>query len=160
MATDVLRAAVAGYRDLVTENFAASGSALGLASALPVQIAGTLVMPGDDPDGTRTSLHYQLIPAQSSSRDPVTDIQLKLVTAPGTRPPGARIAAFRYDRRRNPFYVPSAHTTWPPPIGQSRPATNLAYQWLSADLDAAPVDSNTHHTNSGYLRLTGVCPAA
>ena len=49
--TEVLGAAVTGYRDLVAENFAAFGWALGLNSALPVQVKGTLIIPEDDTDG-------------------------------------------------------------------------------------------------------------
>ena len=133
--TEVLRAAVTGYRDLVAENFAAFGWALGLNSALPVQVEGTLVIPDDDTDGEYTSLHYQLKPARPADRQAVSHVHLELVTQPGAGQRGARIEAWPYDRRRTPFYVPVSYNT-SPPTGQSRPATNLAYQWLAADLHA------------------------
>jgi hypothetical protein len=133
--TEVLSAAVTGYRDLVAENFAAFGWALGLNSALPVQVEGTLVIPEDDNDGEHTSLHYQLKPAQPADRQPVSHVNLDLLTQPGNGWPATQIIASPYDRKRTPFYIPVSHNT-PPPTGQPRPATNLAYQWLVADLHA------------------------
>jgi hypothetical protein len=133
--TEVLGAAVTGYRDLVAENFATFGWALGLNSALPVQVEGTLVIPDDDTDGEYTSLHYQLKPGRPGDCEAVSRVHLDLVTQPGAGRRGAWIVACAYDRRRTPFYVPVSYNT-PPPIGQSRPATNLAYQWLAADLHA------------------------
>jgi hypothetical protein len=35
----------------------------------------------------------------------------------------------------SPLYIPALHNP-PLPAGQTRPATNLAYEWLSADLYA------------------------
>ena len=133
--TEVLGDAVTGYRDLVAENFAAFGWALGLNSALPVRVEGTLVIPDDDADGERASLHYQLKPVGPDDRDGVSHVHLDLVTQPGAGRRDARIAAWPYDRRRSPFYVPTSYNTQPF-TGQSRPATNLAYQWLAADLHA------------------------
>lgn len=132
---EVLRAAVIGYRDLVAENFAAFGWALGLNSALPVQVEGTLVISEDDKDGEHSSLHYRLKPAETASRDPVSHVQLDLLTQPGAGWRGARAYGSLHDRRPTPFYGPASYTT-PPPTGQPRPATNLAYQWLSTDLHA------------------------
>ena len=133
--TEVLSAALTGYRDLVAENFAAFGWALGLNSALPVQVEGTLIMPADDNDGEHSSLHYRLKPAQEADPDATPHVHLDLLTQPGDGWGGTRIVASPYDRRRTPFYVPVSYNN-PPPTGQSRPATNLAYQWLAADLHA------------------------
>ena len=133
--TEVLGAAVSGYRDLVAENFAAFGWALGLNSALPVQVEGRLIIPEAGTDGEHCSLHYQLNPCQAAGSDAVSHIDLDLVTQPGTQWRGAQVVAMPYDRRRTPFYVPIGYNI-SPPIGQSRPATNLAYQWLAADLHA------------------------
>lgn len=132
---DVLPAAVTGYRNLVAENFAAFGWALGLNSALPVQVEGRLIIPEAGNDGEHSSLHYQLNPSQAAGRNPVSHVYLDLVTHPGAGWRGARVLAAPYDRRRTPFYIPIGYNT-PPPIGHSRPATNLAYQWLAADLHA------------------------
>lgn len=104
--TEILGAAVTGYRDLVTENFACFGWALGLNSGLPVQVKGTLAIPEDDTDGEFTHLHYQLKPATTAGRDAVSDVQLDLLTEPGTGWRGARMVASRYERRQTPFYVP------------------------------------------------------
>ncbi len=133
--TEVLSAAVTGYRDLVAENFACFGWALGLNSALPVQVKGTLAIPEDDTNGEYTHLLYQLKPAMSGGRDPVSDVQLDLLTEPGTGWRGARAVTSPYDRKRTPFYVPVSYNS-PPPTGQPRPTTNLAYQWLATDLHA------------------------
>lgn len=129
---EILSAAVAGYRNLVTENFPGFGWALALNSILPVQVEGTLLYQ-DGSDGEYSSLHYQLIPDRAAGREAVSHVHLDLVTQPGTGRQGARVLATPHDRRRNPFYVPTGHTI-PTPIGQSRAATNLAYQWLAADL--------------------------
>ena len=131
--TDVLGAAVTGYRDLVTENFAAFGWALGLNSALPVRVEGMLVIPDDDIDDKYASLHYQLKPVLPADREAISYVHLDLVTEPGSEWRGARNVAWPYDRRRTPFYVPVSDDI-PPPTGQLRPATDLAYQWLAADL--------------------------
>ena len=82
--TEVLRTAVTGYRDIVTENFAAFGWALGLNSALPVQVEGTLVIPEDDNFGDHTKLHYELKPARAASRDTVLGRPSGFADQPGT----------------------------------------------------------------------------
>ncbi len=133
--TEVLGAAVTGYRDLVAENFAAFGWALGLNSALPVQVEGRLIIPQGDNYGEHSSLHYELQPARTAGRDAVSHVHLDLVTQPGAEWQGTPNIASPYDRRRTAFYVPISHNI-SPPTGQSRPATNLAYQWLAADLHA------------------------
>ena len=57
------------------------------------------------------------------------------MTQPDDGWPGPPIPAWPHDRRRTPFYIPVSYNI-PPPIGQSRPATNLAYHWLAHDLYA------------------------
>jgi len=133
--TDVLAAAVTGYRDLITENFARFGWALGLNSALPVLVEGTLVVLDDDPDGVHANLHYQMYPAPTPSAGPVAQVRLDLQTDTQASRRGAWVDARPYDRKRIPFYTPAAHTI-EPPTGLARPATNLAYEWLAADLRA------------------------
>lgn len=132
--TKVLSDAVTGYRDLVDRNFAGFGWALGLNSVLPVHIEGAVAMPADDHDGTRSSLSYQLKPDRTASQEAPPRVQLDLLTQPG---PGQTLSIYasQADRTRTPFYVPTSHSTLLP-TGQSRPATNLAYEWLAADLHA------------------------
>ena len=131
--TEVLRDAVTGYRDLVELNFAGFGWALGLNSVLPVHVEGAVAMhdDGNDPHGT---LFYELKPDRTAAPDAPPRVHLDLITQPGYGH-GARAFASIIDRRRTPFYVPTSHNTLLP-TGQSRPATNLAYQWLAADLHA------------------------
>jgi hypothetical protein len=134
VAVDVLRAAVTGYRDLVEHNFATFGWTLGLNSVLPVCVEGAVEMPEDDVNGEHSSLIYQLRPDAAAGKGAVTSIHLVLLTDPGTGS-HARASASALDRRRIPFYTPVQHNTWLP-TGQSWAATNLAYQWLAADLHA------------------------
>lgn len=132
--TEVMRDAVVGYRDLVDQNLAEFGWALGLNSVLPVRVEGTVTMPADDADGQHSSLTYELKPDRTGSREAEPPVHLDLLSQP--RPgqpflPGDSPA----DRRRTPFYAPASHMI-EPPTGQIRPATNLAYEWLAADLHA------------------------
>lgn len=133
--TDVLHAAVIGYRDLVSENFAAFGWALGLNSALPVEVEGALAIPEDDKDGEYTMLNYRMKPSRAGGHEAVSHIHLDLLTQPGSGWRGARGFGSTRGARRSPFYLSASYNT-PPLTGQSRPATNLAYQWLATDLRA------------------------
>jgi hypothetical protein len=74
-------------------------------------------------------------PSQADGHEAVSRIHLDLLTQPGTGWRGARGAASAYDWKRTPFYHPVSYNTQPH-TGQARPATNLAYQWLSTDLHA------------------------
>lgn len=132
--TDVLRDAVTGYRDLVNQNFANFGWALGLNSVLPSSVEGTVVMPENDNEGERTSLLYELKPDRTASRETPPRVQLELLTRPGPPQP-APVLTSPADRKRTPFYVPTSHNDMLP-TGQLTPATKLAYQWLAADLYA------------------------
>jgi len=132
--TQVLRDAVTGYRDVVDQNFAGFGWALGLNSVLPVRVEGTVDMSEDDNEGAHSGLFYELKPDRRASREAPPRVQLDLLTQPDPGQP-APIFASPADRRRTPFYVPTSHNPQLP-TGQSRPATNLAYEWLAADLHA------------------------
>jgi hypothetical protein len=130
--TEVLRAAVTGYQGLVEENFAGFGWALGLNSVLPVRVEGTVIMPSDDAAGQHSCLQYELKPSRQEVSH--VDVDLDLVTRPGDWQP-APASASDADRAMSPFYIPALHNP-PLPTGQTRPATNLACEWLSADLYA------------------------
>lgn len=126
--TGVLRAAVTGYQDLVRENFAGFGRALGLNSVMPARVEGSVIMHADDPDGQRNSLSYQL----KRSPDATIHVALNLVTQPDPwQPP--QFADTAADRRNTPFHIPTQYNPLLP-TGQTRPATNLAYEWLASDL--------------------------
>jgi len=126
--TEVLRAAVTGYQDLVQENFAGFGRALGLNSVMPACVEGSVIMPADDTDGQRSGLRYQLKPSPAA----ITHVNLNLLTQPEVwQPP--RFADMADDRIKAPFYMPAQHNPMLP-TGQTRPATNLAYEWLASDL--------------------------
>ena len=130
----ILSDAVHGYQNLVTENFASFGSTLGLYSVLPVRVTGAVQLPQDDVDGMHSGMMYELKPDHGPTGAAVTAVRLSLITDSG---PGryAHDVTAPVDRKQAPFYRPVAHNTWLP-LGQLRPATNLAYQWLAADLHA------------------------
>ncbi|MGI5401489.1 hypothetical protein ACQEVG_19010 [Streptomyces sp. CA-135486] len=128
--TEVLRDAVTGYRDLVTENFPRFGSALGLSSVLPVRAEGQVIMNEAGPDGS--GLYYTLSPDPAGLNAPPY-VALTLASAPQplrspAEPlmPGTRQTVFR----RTSDHLISL------PTGSPRPATNLAYTWLADDLKA------------------------
>jgi hypothetical protein len=131
---DVLRGAVIGYRDLVQRNLSGFGWALGLNGVLPVRIEGTVVMPEGDIDGGYSELFYELKPDPTAPYDSPPRIHLDLSTRPWHEQLHRTSATFN-DRRRTPFYVPAPHNI-PLPTGSARAATNLAYEWLGADLQA------------------------
>jgi hypothetical protein len=133
VAADVLRDAVIGYRDLVDQNFARFGGTLSLNGVLPVRVEGVVDMPEEDADGMHSGLLYELKPDPTAARESVPVVHLGLSnSSPGRH---THVFTAAVDRKRTPFYKPIADNTWLP-TGSSRPATNLAYQWLAADLHA------------------------
>jgi len=131
VAEDVLRDAVTGYRDLVDHNFARFGGALSLNSVLPVRVEGIAEVLPDDPDGSRSGLAYQLKPDPGADRNMAPAVEITLSETEHGRYNQEFTA--REGRNSTPFYRPLAFDTWLP-TGADRPATNLAYQWLAADL--------------------------
>ena len=132
--TGILRDAVTGYKDLVDQNFARFGWALGLNSVLPARVEGEVIMPDSDPEGRYSLVVYELKPDHTASRNTPPEVQLDLLTrrrAIRPDPPGATSA----DLRGSPFHEPVRQNTMPM-TGQVRPATNLAYRWLASDLHA------------------------
>lgn len=129
----VLRDAVTGYRDLVDENFPCFGGTLSLNSVLPVRVEGLVDIPEDDVDGMRSGLLYELKPDPTANRESVPIVHLGLSkSSPGRH---THVFTSAVDRKRAPFYRPIAQNALLP-TGTVRPATNLAYQWLAADLHA------------------------
>lgn len=98
-------------------------------------VEGTLVVPEDDTGGEHTSLDYQLKPCRPADRQAVSRVHLDLLTQREDGRPAAQVIAWPNDHRQTPFCIPVSYSI-PPPTGQSRPATNLAYQWLAGDLRA------------------------
>jgi hypothetical protein len=129
--TDILRDAVTGYRDLVTENFPRFGSALGLYSVLPVRAEGQVITREDGPEGS--GLNYTLTPAPDCPRDAPPQVSLVLAEAP--QPLRGQAGLMEADSRQSVFHRTSDHLI-SLPTGAPRPATNLAYDWLADDLGA------------------------
>lgn len=128
--TDVLRDAVTGYRDLVTENFPRFGSALGLYSVLPVHAEGQVITREDGPEGS--GLYYTLTPVPERPLDASPQVSLVLAEAPQ---PLRDQAGLVEASRQTVFHRTSDHLI-SLPTGVLRPATNLAYNWLADDLGA------------------------
>ncbi|MGC9544872.1 hypothetical protein [Streptomyces sp. UG1] len=129
--TDVLRDAVTGYRDLVTENFPRFGSALGLYSVLPVRAEGQVITREDGPEGS--SLYYTLTPIRDRPLDAPPQVSLVLAGAP--QPLRDQAALMEAGSRQSVFHRTSDHLI-SLPTGAPRSATNLAYNWLADDLGA------------------------
>lgn len=129
----ILRDALIGYRQLVELNFPSLASALGLYSALPVSAEGMVVMPEDDTDGSHSGLIHTLRPKAAGRRNDPPEVDLDLWTEPGFGPtspfPGGPVESKTSFHR--PYYVDRELST-----GSSRPATELAYEWLVRDLKA------------------------
>ncbi|MGW4172171.1 hypothetical protein ACWEGX_35295 [Streptomyces chartreusis] len=129
----ILRDALIGYRQLVELNFPSLASALGLYSALPVSAEGMVVMPEDDTDGSHSGLIHTLRPKAAGRRNDPPEVDLDLWTEPGFGPtspfPGGPVKSKTNFHR--PYYVDRELST-----GSSRPATELAYEWLVRDLKA------------------------
>jgi hypothetical protein len=128
-----LQDALIGYRQLVELNFPSLAPALGLYSALPVSAEGMVVMPEDDTDGSHSGLIHTLRPKAAGRRSDPPEVDLDLWTEPGFGPtspfPGGPVDSKTNFHR--PYYVDRELST-----GSSRPATELAYEWLVRDLRA------------------------
>lgn len=129
----ILRDALIGYRQLVELNFPSLAPALGLYSALPVSAEGMVVMPEDDTDGSHSGLIHTLRPKAAGRRNDPPEADLDLWTEPGFGPTSPFLGG-PVDSKTNfhrPYYVDRELST-----GSSRPATELAYEWLVRDLKA------------------------
>ncbi|MFD5079549.1 hypothetical protein [Streptomyces sp. NPDC058371] len=129
--TEVLRDAVVGYRDLVSENFPRFGSALGLRSVLPVRVEGQVITREDGPEGS--CLYYTLTPDLDSPLDAVPQVSLTLAEAP--QPLRDETGLMEGGNAQTVFHRTSDHMI-SLPTGDPRPATNIAYNWLADDLRA------------------------
>ncbi|WP_416959513.1 hypothetical protein [Streptomyces sp. Agncl-13] len=134
LTTRVLVDAVAGYLDLVQTNFSAFGSALGLYSILPVDIRGTITQPPESEDGYPASLSFSWHPNPNKSSIAVPDIELRTETYPGQWPLWYAPSGTRPESR-TAYHLPMVEDGVLL-LGDHRPASNLAYEWLARDLHA------------------------
>jgi hypothetical protein len=143
---NVLSDALIGYRDIVEHNFARFGPALGLYGVLPVRIKGTIFTDDDGADNPQSSLLYEISANPNAQRASNPDVDLELLTQAeipqyyaktAANPPrgGLRASITEEDGPQTRFYVPTKYDT-DLLTGLSRPATNLAYEWLADDLQA------------------------
>ncbi|MBB4930683.1 hypothetical protein F4561_001503 [Lipingzhangella halophila] len=127
--TQVFQDALAGYHDLVSENFSTFGAALGLFSNLPVRAEGNVIMNDADPDHD-DAVWYTLKPNSTASPQSPGAI-FTIANSPKPLHDGSSTTAM--PGRRSAFHRPTDRLT-SPLTGDDLAATNLAYRWLVTDL--------------------------
>jgi len=134
IATDVLRDALVGYRELVELNFPNFGAALGLHSVLPVRVDGLVARFDGDTQRSQVEMVVELIQDPSLGARSIPPVNLQLVTGSADE----SLHEFRQARRRaaRSTFGPRMVEDLPLDLHVARPATNLAYRWLASDLKA------------------------
>ncbi|WP_143660216.1 MULTISPECIES: hypothetical protein [unclassified Streptomyces] len=130
---DVVRDALAGYRDLVQHNFPRFGAALGLYSIFPVRADGLVIMP--EPGNTKAysaNVAYTLRTNAGSRMQDAPAVEFDLVEEPNI--PSSLWSSLQEDHA-SVFHRPAVHHE-ELSTGLERQATNLAYSWLARDLKA------------------------
>ncbi|WP_204000794.1 hypothetical protein [Virgisporangium aurantiacum] len=130
-ATDIVREALIGYRQLAETSFPAFGDALGLYSMLPVRVEGLVRRPVNDENASMIEMIVSLNPDRDAQRSDVPSVDLRLVPDDGD-------AFWTFSQQRRT----AARTTFGQsplqnldlPLGHTCPATSLAYRWLVQDL--------------------------
>jgi hypothetical protein len=141
LATDIVRQALIGYRQLAETSFPAFGDALGLYSMLPVRVEGLIRRPINDENAYTIKMILSLGLDRDAQRSDVPSVDLRLVPDDGHA-----FWTFSQERRS------AARTTFGQsplqnvvlPLGHTCPATSLAYRWLVQDL-AGVGWLNDHH---------------
>jgi len=131
MATDIMREALIGYRQLAESSFPAFGDALGLYSMLPVRVEGLVRRPVNDENAYTIEMIVSLDPDHHARRSDPPSVDLRLVPDEGHE-----FWTFSQERRS------AARTTFGQsplqsvdlPLHHTCPATSLAYRWLIRDL--------------------------
>jgi hypothetical protein len=131
LATDIVREALVGYRQLAETSFPAFGDALGLYSMLPVRVEGLVRRPVNDENAYMIEMIVSLDPDRDAQRSDEPSVDLRLVPDDGHE-----FWKFSQERRN------AVHTTFGQsplqnlelPLGHTCPATSLAYRWLVQDL--------------------------
>ncbi|MDG6108811.1 hypothetical protein Daura_06150 [Dactylosporangium aurantiacum] len=135
LANDLLREAIIGYRHLVETNFPRFGSALGLYGMLPLHVEGFIDRP--EPGSDIYSLHMTTMlhrrPGAERDAEPTVTVTF---TGGDTTPNFWDRGRGHYARAAPTRFDQSPVQNIELPLHSTRPATNLAYQWLAADLAA------------------------
>jgi hypothetical protein len=134
IATDILRDALVGYRELVELNFPNFGAALGLYSLLPVRIEGIVARFEGDAQRSQVETIVELIQDPSLSARTMPPVSLQLVTA--REDESLYQFAQARGRARPSTFGPRTVEELPLGLHVARPATNVAYHWLARDLKA------------------------
>ncbi|WNV82895.1 hypothetical protein [Umezawaea sp. Da 62-37] len=131
MAADVVREAIIGYRQLVESAFPAFGDALGLYSMLPVRVEGIVRQPVNDEGPYPVVMLLSLNPDLHAQRSDIPSVDLQLAPEDGQA-----FWAFGKDRESTyrTTFGQSSLQSMELPLDLERPATYLAYQWLTQDL--------------------------
>jgi hypothetical protein len=131
LATDIVRQALIGYRQLAETSFPAFGDALGLYSMLPVCVDGLLERPINDENAHAIEIVVSLDVDRNAQRSDMPSVNLRL--APDD---GQAFWTFGQERRRaaRTTFGQSSLQNMNLPLGHPCPATSLAYRWLVQDL--------------------------
>jgi hypothetical protein len=136
LVNQVLTAAAAGYRDLVTRNFSTFGPALGRYSIQPFRVMGVLQIPAEENltgrimDDPQPVLRYFLTHDNEAANECCADIKLATTSSFDSDD------AFNLIRRSAQIGGPFAPRTIHHEVLRltGRPATEYAYRWLKDDL--------------------------
>jgi hypothetical protein len=131
LATDLVREALIGYRQLAEYAFPAFGDALGLYGMLPVRVEGLVQRPVNDENAYMVRMIVCLEPDRDRQRSDVPSVNLRLVPDDGHE-----IWTFSQERHRavRTTFGHSPLQNVNLPLGHTCPATSLAYRWLVQDL--------------------------
>ena len=131
MATDIVREAVIGYRQLAESAFPAFGDALGLYSMLPIRVEGLVRRPVNDENAYAIEMLISLDPDLHAQRSDIPSVDLRL--APDD---DQAFWTFSQDRRSaaRTTFGQSPLQSMDLPLHLTCPATSLAYRWLAQDL--------------------------
>jgi hypothetical protein len=134
-AADILREAIIGYRQLVETNFPQFGNALGLYGMLPLHLEGFIGRPesGSGISSVHVTLMLHPRPGVKREAEPTTTLTF---IADGTTPTVWERSTEHHRRAASTRFGQSPVQDVELPLHTSRPATNLAYQWLATDLAA------------------------
>ncbi|MEV7227294.1 hypothetical protein AB0M79_09770 [Polymorphospora sp. NPDC051019] len=131
LATDIVREALVGYRQLAETSFPAFGDALGLYSMLPVRVEGLVRRPVNDENAYMIEMIVSLDPDLDAQRSDEPSVDLRLVPDEGDE-----FWTFSQERRHaiRTTFGQSPLQNVNLPLGHMCPATSLAYRWLVQDL--------------------------
>jgi hypothetical protein len=135
VATEIVREALVGYRQLVDSNFPKFGNAMGLYSMLPLRVEGIVERPEADTNAFGIYLTLMLHSDEDRPDSGIPTVDLTLATdadRTGVWERGHEHAQRTSRTRFGQDTVQEVELQ----LHATRPSTNLAYKWLADDLVA------------------------